>query len=118
MHTGEEATFCRYIFFFEAADCGECPDESRRIVFYSFVDRTTKSDQDNAFWKTIYLWLQFWLYTPFMIFFNLQGDFGFTDRQLGDLMYNKTFVPFVKSQNFYINDPEKNKQLDFQYEEA
>ena len=57
MHSGQDGTFCRYILYFQAADCGECPDASRRVVYYSYIDRTTESDQNNAFWKTMYLWL-------------------------------------------------------------
>lgn len=80
MHKEIEGNFCKYNFYFYAADCGACTEEERRIVYYSYLDRTTKSDQDSAILKILYLWLQFWLYTPFILFFNLIGEFGFTEQ--------------------------------------
>ena len=71
MHREVEGGFCRYVFYFYAADCGACTDKERRIVYYSYIDRTTQSDQTEAILKILYLWIQFWLYTPFMYFFNL-----------------------------------------------
>ena len=102
---------CAYIFFFEAANCGNgCLPEDTWIGMYTFIEQVPKRDRWLNLWNAFKWQMAMLFFLPVGYFNAMIGDFNSYYADVA--FYGEEIAPiYTQTYKHYFNDDELNKQI-------
>ena len=108
--TEAEGAVCRYYIYIKAVNCGDCPPEDRRFVFYEYKQDVEQWDQIRSLVGM--LWLQWYtvVYIPLIVICNTFGFFDFFQWAMRE-HWDNYMPPGIKSYQLFIDSELLNRQI-------